>query len=310
MRFERASPLTAGAAGRDAPSTTCTRSRRTRPTRGRARHGRVRRALRRRAVARENVFGVQFHPEKSSRRRAAPAGELQRRLRPRTACARVILYPGDRHPRRQGRAARAGRLRRRRRSTTPTRSSAARAWVEGGARWLHVVDLDGARDGEPANLEHLERIAGELGVPVQFGGGLRSLASIEAALAAGAERVILGTAAYTDVDFLDERSPKHGAARDRVGRRARRARRERRLDAADRDGGRPRRDRAPAAARRQAARLLERSSATGCSTGPDVEEVKRVAEAVRGTFIYSGGIGDARRPQRARGAAAGQPRPA
>ena len=49
--------------------------------------------------------------------------------------------------------------------------SAARAWVEGGARWLHVVDLDGARDGAPANLEHLERIAGELGVPVQFGGG-------------------------------------------------------------------------------------------------------------------------------------------
>jgi len=89
--------------------------------------------------------------------------------------------------------------------------SAARAWVEGGARWLHVVDLDGARDGAPANLEHLERITGELGVPVQFGGGLRSLESIEAALAAGAERVILGTAAYTDVDFLDDALAKHGA---------------------------------------------------------------------------------------------------
>ncbi|HYV15041.1 MAG TPA: HisA/HisF-related TIM barrel protein, partial [Conexibacter sp.] len=91
--------------------------------------------------------------------------------------------------------------------------SAARAWVEGGARWLHVVDLDGARDGSPANLAHLERIAGELGVPVQFGGGLRSLDAVAAALAAGAERVILGTAAYNDVDFLDDVLAAHG---DRV----------------------------------------------------------------------------------------------
>ena len=50
----------------------------------------------------------------------------------------------------------------------------ARVGRTAGARCLHVVDLDGARDGAPANLEHLERIARELGVPVQFGGGLRS----------------------------------------------------------------------------------------------------------------------------------------
>ena len=53
---------------------------------------------------------------------------------------------------------------------------AARAWVEEGARFLHVVDLDGARTGTPQNLEHLEAITSELSVPVQFGGGLRTLA--------------------------------------------------------------------------------------------------------------------------------------
>lgn len=48
---------------------------------------------------------------------------------------------------------------------------AARRWVAEGATWLHVVDLDGAREGRPVNLEHLERIAARAGVPVQFGEG-------------------------------------------------------------------------------------------------------------------------------------------
>jgi phosphoribosylformimino-5-aminoimidazole carboxamide ribotide isomerase len=166
---------------------------------------------------------------------------------------------------------------------------AARAWVQGGARWLHVVDLDGARDGAPANLEHLERIAGELGVPVQFGGGLRSLASVQAALDAGAERVILGTAAYADVDFLDEVVAAHG---DRV------------IVSVDTRGGRV------AAAgwtqqtemeadaviehlqRRGVKRLVYSSiERDGMLSGPDLEEVRRVATAVRGQFTYSGGIG-------------------
>ena len=167
--------------------------------------------------------------------------------------------------------------------------SAARAWVEGGARWLHVVDLDGARDGAPANLAHLERIAGELGVPVQFGGGLRSLDSVSAALAAGAERVILGTAAYTDVDFLDDVLAAHG---DRV------------VVSVDVRGGRvasagwTQQTEMEAAAviehlqRRGVKRLVYSTiERDGMLTGPDLDEVRRVAEAVRGTFIYSGGIG-------------------
>src|SRR5205807_1746958 len=81
---------------------------------------------------------------------------------------------------------------------------AARRWVQGGARALHVVDLDGARAGAPVNVEHVRRIATEVKVPVQVGGGLRTIEVIRGAVAAGAHRVVLGTAAYRDVDLLDE----------------------------------------------------------------------------------------------------------
>ena len=90
---------------------------------------------------------------------------------------------------------------------------AARRWVDEGARALHVVDLDGARDGRPVNLEHVRRIAGEVGVPVQVGGGLRTSDSVRAVLEAGAARVVLGTAALHDIDFLDETIAEH---RERV----------------------------------------------------------------------------------------------
>jgi len=91
--------------------------------------------------------------------------------------------------------------------------SAARGWVQAGARHLHVVDLDGAKAGEPVNLERLRQIASELGVPVQYGGGLRSSQGIADALAAGAWRVILGTAAFTDPELLRGALAAHGPER-------------------------------------------------------------------------------------------------
>jgi phosphoribosylformimino-5-aminoimidazole carboxamide ribotide isomerase len=90
---------------------------------------------------------------------------------------------------------------------------AARRWVGEGAERLHVVDLDGARGGAPANLEHVRRIAAELDVPVQLGGGLRSPAAIAAAFEAGAARVILGTAALSDPELLASALHAHGAER-------------------------------------------------------------------------------------------------
>lgn len=88
--------------------------------------------------------------------------------------------------------------------------SAARAFAEEGAQYLHVVDLDGAKSGEPVNLEHLRTIVEQLGLPVQFGGGLRSDVSVQAAFEAGARRVILGTAIFTDPELPFRAMEEHG----------------------------------------------------------------------------------------------------
>jgi phosphoribosylformimino-5-aminoimidazole carboxamide ribotide isomerase len=94
---------------------------------------------------------------------------------------------------------------------------AARGWVQAGAEYLHVVDLDGAKSGAPKNLENLKRIVSELGAPVQFGGGLRSAEAVAAALDAGATRVILGTAAMFDPTVLHDCLAAHGPERILVG---------------------------------------------------------------------------------------------
>ena len=78
----------------------------------------------------------------------------------------------------------------------------AQEWVRRGARRLHVVDLDGAFAGFPANQEALRNIFRAVTVPVQLGGGLRSLDAIRAALDLGASVAILGTAAIRDPAFL------------------------------------------------------------------------------------------------------------
>ncbi|MFP5389659.1 MAG: HisA/HisF-related TIM barrel protein, partial [Thermoleophilia bacterium] len=79
---------------------------------------------------------------------------------------------------------------------------AAKRWADEGAEFLHVVDLDGARAGEPQNLESVRRIATAVQCPIQVGGGLRDEASVASVLEAGAERVVIGTAALRDPTFL------------------------------------------------------------------------------------------------------------
>jgi phosphoribosylformimino-5-aminoimidazole carboxamide ribotide isomerase len=166
---------------------------------------------------------------------------------------------------------------------------AARSWVEQGARYLHVVDLDGAKAGSPQNLEHLERITRELDVPVQYGGGLRDLGAARDALRAGAQRIVLGTAAFRDIDFLDEALAAWG---DRV------------VVSVDVRGGKvsaagwQETTQMPAddAIRRLQDRGVRQFVYTnvdkdGMLQGPDLDEVKRIAAVVRGRFLYSGGIG-------------------
>lgn len=166
---------------------------------------------------------------------------------------------------------------------------AARAWVEAGARFLHVVDLDGARTGSPKSLDHLERITSELHVPVQYGGGLRSLPAVRDALRAGAERVILGTAAFNDIDFLDDVL---GAYRDRT------------IVSVDTRGGHVSTSGWQETTQMPAEAVIERLQNRGVRSfvytdvdrdgmlgGINFEAVKKIAQVVRGRFIYSGGIG-------------------
>ncbi len=80
----------------------------------------------------------------------------------------------------------------------------ARRWESEGARVLHVVDLNGAVEGVPRNRAAVESILKTVKIPVQVGGGIRDLATVEAYLAAGAERVVLGTAVVQDAALLEE----------------------------------------------------------------------------------------------------------
>jgi len=165
---------------------------------------------------------------------------------------------------------------------------AALRWVRDGARALHVVDLDGARSGVPVNLEHVRRIAQQAGVPVQVGGGLRTTDAVEEALAAGADRVVIGTAAYRDVDLLDELVARLG---DRL------------VVSIDARGGRlaasgwteqteiPIESVIERLGRRSVHRFVYSSiERDGMLIGPDLEAVRQVAQSVRGSFVYSGGI--------------------
>lgn len=85
----------------------------------------------------------------------------------------------------------------------------ARAFVAAGAEWLHVVDLDGAFAGRPANAAAVAAILAAVAVPVQLGGGIRDRATVEAWLAAGVRRVVLGTAAVRDPALVREAARAH-----------------------------------------------------------------------------------------------------
>lgn len=163
-----------------------------------------------------------------------------------------------------------------------------RTWVAQGARTLHVVDLDGAREGEPRNLEHLTRMASELAVPVQYGGGLRSVEAASRALDAGAAQVVVGTAAYAGTPFLTELLETWP---DRV------------TVAVDVRSGRVAVSGWTEETAVSAEELLEAMQSRGVARfmytnvdrdgmlgGPDLEEVRRIGGAIEGTFIYSGGI--------------------
>jgi len=78
----------------------------------------------------------------------------------------------------------------------------ARAFSQAGCEWLHVVDLNGAFEGKPVNGAAVELIRGAIDIPIQLGGGIRDMATIDRWLEAGVDRVILGTVALRDPDLV------------------------------------------------------------------------------------------------------------
>ena len=167
--------------------------------------------------------------------------------------------------------------------------AAARRWTEGGAHWLHVVDLDGAKAGEPVNLDHVRRIVAAVDVPVQLGGGLRDSKKVEEAISAGVERVVLGTAAVRDPALAEAVALAHG---------------ERVVASIDARSGKVAAEgwteeselEVTAAVAALGERGVRRFVYTpvevdGLMEGPDLGSLRRVAEATDGEVIYSGGVG-------------------
>jgi phosphoribosylformimino-5-aminoimidazole carboxamide ribotide isomerase len=167
---------------------------------------------------------------------------------------------------------------------------AAQRWAEGGAEWLHVVDLDGARAGASQNLDHVRRIAESVDVPLQVGGGLRDEPAVDAALDAGAERVVIGTAALRDPEFLDAMLDRHG---------------QRVVVGVDARGGRAATEGWAETSDEPAAALIRALTDRGASrivftpievdgtmAGPPLDELRMIAHDLDAELIYSGGVGD------------------
>jgi len=169
-------------------------------------------------------------------------------------------------------------------------AEAAKRWVAEGAQYLHVVDLDGARSERPLNLEAVERIASTAGCPLQVGGGLRDLEAIEAVIDSGAERIVLGTAALTDRELLRAAIEAHDE-RVVVSVDARKGNvvYQGWTEVGETD--------APEAIRALSEEGVVRFVFTpidvdGTMEGPDLEQLRLVADATEAELIYSGGVGE------------------
>jgi phosphoribosylformimino-5-aminoimidazole carboxamide ribotide isomerase len=169
-------------------------------------------------------------------------------------------------------------------------ADAARRWAGEGAEFLHVVDLDGARAGTPQNLDMVRRVAAAAACPIQVGGGLRDADSVAAALDAGAERAVIGTAALRDPDFLDAMLGAHGErVVVSVDSRGGRVATEGWTEAGEQD--------AVAAVAALGGRGVTRFLCTsievdGTMEGPALEALERIAAATPARVIASGGVGD------------------
>lgn len=170
----------------------------------------------------------------------------------------------------------------------PDPAAVARRWAAAGAAWLHVVDLDGAFEGEPRNLNAVRAIVDVAGVPVQVGGGIRSLSTIERYRQRGVARVILGTAAVCDRAFCESALREHGeAVVIDIGARDGRVAVQGWAEVTDQDAVAFAQTIAAAGAHRV---VFTDAASDGTLEGPNLPALRRMAEALTIPVIASGGI--------------------
>ena len=166
----------------------------------------------------------------------------------------------------------------------------ARGWAEQGAERLHIVDLDGARRGEPVNLRSVRAIVEQTGLFVQLGGGLRSTEAVDAAAATGVARIIIGTAAFDGSQMLEHALARYGD--DRI------------IVSVDAHSGLVAKEGwleiSTMTSVTAVMALLERGvkhfiytdvERDGTFEGPDLEAVQEIADLITGDLLYAGGIG-------------------
>ena len=171
-------------------------------------------------------------------------------------------------------------------STDP--GAVAQGWEQAGAPRIHVVDLEGAASGRPENAEAVARILKSVDIPVQLGGGIRNMETLEGWLDKGVQRVVLGTAAVEDPDFLQEALRRFGESVV-VG-----------IDARD---GRVAASGWKRTTEVDAIELIERMkgfgarriiytdiSRDGMLSGPNLESVRQVVSSTKVPVIASGGV--------------------
>ena len=167
---------------------------------------------------------------------------------------------------------------------------AAGRWAADGAEFLHVVDLDGAREGSPRNLETVRRIAAAVECPIQVGGGLRDLASVGAALEAGAARVVIGTAALRDPGFLAAALEAHAEATVvSIDARGGKVSLSGWTETSEKDATEAVGELGERGVRRFLFTAIE---VDGTMEGPAIDELNRAAAATEASVIASGGVGN------------------
>jgi phosphoribosylformimino-5-aminoimidazole carboxamide ribotide isomerase len=171
----------------------------------------------------------------------------------------------------------------------PSPLEAAKRHVNEGAEWLHVVDIDGARTGVPANLDEIRQIANRFTVKIQAGGGIRDFDTAERFAEAGASRIVVGTAAIEDPELIGRLVDRHADGM---------------AVAVDARNGMVVTAGWTETSDVRAVDLMQRLAVTGVPAvvytnvavdgtlqGPDITNLEAVARAFGGDVIYSGGVG-------------------